>query len=118
MKKLQRIGICIITIAVVLGLASIAYAACSHDSYYWDVNQTVSYVYSGPNACFETTYWDIECKICGECWETVVATAIVAHNWFREDLGHIPGQPLHRYRTTCSQCGYSVITEEFCPLTH
>ncbi|MFA5341425.1 MAG: hypothetical protein WC332_06590 [Clostridia bacterium] len=118
MKKQQRFYLCTILIAIILGLASNAYAECIHDSYYWDKSEVESYTYYGPEACFRTTYWDIECRICGERWIIVLGTSIVNHNWYCIDLGHIAGEALHKFETGCSQCGYSVITEEFCPLIH
>ena len=117
MKKQQRICLCTIIIASVLGLASIAYAACSHDSYYWDINLTETYAYNCYEFCSKTTYQEYECKICGEMW-TTEGTSMVPHAWYRIDLGHIPSLPLHKFRTVCLQCGYSIDTEEFCPLTH
>ncbi len=118
MKKQQRICLTTIIIAIVLGLASIASAACSHDSYYWERSERASYTYYGYEACYETIYWDYECKICGEMWTVVAGTDILEHDWNRIDLGHIVGEPLHKFETACSQCGYSIVTEEFCPLTH
>ncbi len=55
--------------------------------------------------------------ICGETWE-IESYRMTSHNWVCEDLGHIPGETLHRYRNTCTQCGYSIITDEFCSLLH
>ncbi|MDD4502904.1 MAG: hypothetical protein PHN87_07470 [Clostridia bacterium] len=118
MKKSKKLVLCILIVALITLSSITAYAAmCSHGQEYWDINETKTYQYIDPGICYETTHWDIECRICGETWE-IESYRMTSHNWICEDLGHIPGETLHRYRNTCTQCGYSIITDEFCSLLH
>jgi hypothetical protein len=113
-KKIQLLGIIIVLLIIPAIMTS---AACSHEQKYWDISYVRTYQYLTYTECGETTHYEIECKICSEMW-TDYTEYTVPHNWIEEDLGHISGQPLHRYENSCSQCGYSIITDEFCPLMH
>lgn len=117
MRKAKKIQLLCFTIVLLIIPTIMTSAACSHEQKYWDIAWTYTYQYVNNVECGRTTHYEIECKICSEMW-TSEAYDLVSHDWICEDLGHISGEPLHRYKNSCSQCGYSVITDEFCPYAH
>jgi hypothetical protein len=119
MKKTRQFVICIIVITLITLSTITAYAAmCSHEWKYWEVLDVVSeYEYIDSGICYETTTMYVECKICGTN-DGLMSYSILSHDWIRENLGHISGTNTHRFSNTCSQCGYSFNTDEFCSTQH
>ena len=117
MRKSKKIKISIFITVLLVIPAIMTSAACSHEQKYWDISYIRTYQYLSYTECEETTHYEIECKICGAMW-TDETDYIVPHNWICEDLGHIQGESLHRYRYSCTQCGYSEVKDEACSLLH
>jgi hypothetical protein len=119
MKKMKKFLVFLLVITMVaLPFITVNAEQCIHEQRYWDTYRIATYQYIDGFNCLETSYYEIECKICGATWTTTPYPDYISHNWVHEDLGHVPNEAKHDYRHTCTQCLYSFDTREFCGLIH
>lgn len=119
MKKIKKFPVFLLVITMaVLPVIAVNAEQCVHEMQYWDYYLITTYQYYGELDCYETEYYEIECKICGATWESGHTYSCINHNWVHEDLGYVPNEAKHDYRHACTQCLYSFDTKEFCGLIH
>jgi hypothetical protein len=119
MKKMKKFLVFLLVVTMIaLPFITVNAEQCIHEQRYWNSDLITTYQFYSELACYETKYYEIECKICGATWESGRIYTYINHNWVHEDLGHVPNEAKHDYRHTCTQCLYSYDTRESCDLIH
>ena len=110
----------ILIVCLILSFATIAYAACpNHGTQYAHCySTTTDIINNGSSGHTKRVTYYYECTYCdavkpAQYW-TESSTETSSHSLSTTDLGHISNTYTHKWRDSCSVCGYSNVRVVTC----
>ena len=112
--KLMKRSLCIaLVVVMMLGLSVINASACSHSSYYWELEEPLFDYFEQDELVHGVCKSDVaNCKLCGDIFTYCTHWYSESHSFEIHYLGYVENIQRHEYERYCSYCGYGEIYYE------